>query len=159
MAKVIEEIRLVDQALPIGNFVGAWYPTYYEYGVNWASESTIPEEEWASTEYYKTAFAELLDFLVVGCYFPRITIEETEKVGAEWWMSTEGSAMVSMEVVNNVCPVYGSVLIDLFKNDRALLKQALTVVLDHTNGLYIYDLSHVESYKLWDDIREVLSNP
>ena len=46
-----------------------WYPTYYEYGVNWASESTIPEEEWASTEYYKTAFAELLDYLVVGCYF------------------------------------------------------------------------------------------
>ena len=67
--------------------------------------------------------------------------------------------MVSMEVVNNVCPVYGSVLIDLFKNDSALLKQALKVALEHTNGLYIYDLSHVESYQLWDDIREVLSNP
>ncbi|MCG8604192.1 family 10 glycosylhydrolase [bacterium] len=159
MKSLIGMIKEADPALPVGKFVGAWYPTYYEYGVNWASEQTIAEEDWAPSEYYKTAIAEMLDYLIVGCFFPRITIEETEEDGAEWWMSTEGSAMLSMDVVNNVCPVYGAILLELFKNDPARLKQALRTAMSHTNGLYLYDLSHIESYKLWDEIREVLSNP
>ncbi|MFQ5770764.1 MAG: alpha amylase family protein, partial [bacterium] len=156
--RLVEEIHKTDPTLPVGNFVGAWYPTYYEYGVNWASESHPSEEEWASRKYYETAIADLLDYLIVGCYFPRISMAEAEKVGAEWWMSVEGSAINSMEVVNKVCPVYASILVELFKSNSNEFKNALSVVLSQTNGLYIYDLSYVEKNNFWDEITEVLES-
>ena len=154
--RLINSVRSVDTAIPVANFVGAWYPTYYEYGVNWAGETNVPDEDWASRDYPKTALAEMFDYLVVGCFFPRITMEEAENADAEWWMSVEGSCIVSMEVVNGVCPVYGSLLVEQFADDGARFKTSLKTILNLTNGLYIYDLSYVEKYKYWDEIESVL---
>jgi uncharacterized lipoprotein YddW (UPF0748 family) len=159
MGRLTKDIKTIDPTLPVGNFVGAWYPTYYEYGVNWASETTLPDGDWASSNYSKTGIAELFNYLIVGCYFPRLTTEDSESVAAEWWMSVEGSAMISMDVVANACPVYASLLVDLFKSDGEKFKTAMTTVLNLTNGLYVYDTSSIERYGLWDEITEVLTTP
>ncbi len=156
LQRLVNEVNQLDPTLPIGLYVGAWYPTYYEYGLNWASEDNIVEEEWAPRQYYETAVAEMLNYLVVGCYFPRITTEESESVGAEWWMSVEGSALIAMEVVDQACPVYGSILVPLFGDDRERFKQALQTALAQTNGLYLYDLSAIMRYNYWDEIAGVL---
>ncbi|MFQ5864183.1 MAG: alpha amylase family protein [bacterium] len=154
--RLVKKVRDLDPTLPIGSFVGSWYPTYYEYGLNWASQSYIPEYDWAGRDYNKTAVADMLDHLTVGCYFPRITIEEAEEVGAEWWMSIEGAALISMEAVKNVCPVYAAVWAEQFKNQTDNFKLALETALELTNGLYIYDLSQIEKYQYWDEIASVL---
>ncbi len=154
--KLIEEVRKLDPTLPVGISAGAWYPTYHEYGLNWASETNLLEEEWAAREYYKTAVAEMLNYVVVGCYFPRVSIEESDEAGAEWWMSIEGSAMVAMEVVNSACPVYASVLVELYKDDPNKFKEALNTAISQTNGLYLYDLSYIERHKYWEEISDVL---
>ncbi|HEX9653905.1 MAG TPA: alpha amylase family protein [bacterium] len=156
LSRLTKEIKGIDPTLPIGNFVGGWYTTYYEYGVNWASEDNFPEGDWVSQDYQKTAIASLLNYLIVGCYYPRITTVESEQAGADWWMSIEGAAMVSMDVVSNVCPVYGAILVDLFKTDGEKFKSALTTVINLTNGLYVYDNSSIERYGLWDEIAAVL---
>lgn len=156
MRRLISMVRDSDPTLPIGNYVGGWYPTYYEYGVNWASENNLPEGEWASQDYYKTAVAGLFNYLIVGCYFPRITTADSENAGADWWMSVEGAAMISMDVVNNVCPVYAAILSDLYKTDSEKFKSALTTSLNLTNGLYVYDHSSIERYGLWDEISSIL---
>lgn len=157
MEKMIREIRDVDSTLPVGNFVGAWYPTYFEYGVNWASASNRPDGEWATENYNQTAIANLFSYEVVGCYFPRITTRDAELAGADWWMSVEGAAMISMDVIGNACPVYSSILVDLFKTDGEKFKSALTTALKLTNGLYIYDNSSIERFGLWDEIGAVLN--
>ncbi len=157
MEKLTKQIRNIDPTLPIGNFVGAWYPTYYEYGVNWAAENNQPQEEWASDEYNKTAIAELVNYMIVGCYFPRLTASDSEALGAEWWMSVEGSAMMAMDVIDNSCPVYAAILAELFKSDGEKFKSALTTVLNLANGLYVYDNSSIERYGYWDEITAVLN--
>lgn len=154
--KLIRKVREVNRDLPIGNFVGSWYPTYYEYGVNWASKNSTFDYEWTSPEYYESGIAELLDYLITACYFPRITMNEAEEIGAEWWMSIEGGASLSMETVKNVCPVYAAVWAFQFKDDSEKFEQALKTARKLTDGLYIYDLSHIEKYKYWDEIASVL---
>lgn len=154
--RLIDSVRQIDSSLPISNFVGAWYPTYYEYGVNWSSETNIPEEDWASRDYYKTALAELFDSLVVGCFFPRITIEEAENVNADWWMSVEGSSIVANEVVNGARPVYASIMAEQFKANGDEFKKAMETAANLTDGLYVYDFSQVEKHKFWDEIKVVL---
>jgi uncharacterized lipoprotein YddW (UPF0748 family) len=154
--RLVTKIRDLYPTLPIGSFVGSWYPTYYEYGVNWASQNYIPDFEWAKRDYNKTAVADMLDYLVVGCYFPRTTIEEAEAVGAEWWMSIEGGSLISMEVVQNVRPVYATVWVEQYKDNKNKFKMALETALKLTNGLYVYDLSQIEKYKYWNVIGSVL---
>ncbi len=159
MIRLITEIQQIDPTMPIGNFTGSWYPTYYEYGVNWASETSYPEANWAPPEYNKTAIAEKLNYSVVGCFFPRLTIQDAEQAGADWWMSVEGSATLSMEVVKQATPVYAAILVEQFKNNEELFKQSLQTALRLTNGLYVTDVSQIDKYEYWDEIRTVFGMP
>lgn len=54
----------------IGTYVGAWYATYYNEGVNWASRTYDPSltYSWATVDYKNYAYAEELDFIITGCY-------------------------------------------------------------------------------------------
>ena len=48
-------IHEVNPDILIGDYTGAWYPTYYQLGVNWASTQYNPAErypDWASENYY-----------------------------------------------------------------------------------------------------------
>ena len=154
--RLIDSVRSVDPAIPVANFVGAWYPTYYEYGVNWAGEANRPEEDWASRNYHKTAIAEMFNYLVVACFFPRTTMEEAENAGADWWMSVEGSSIIAREVIGQATPVHASLMVEQFKENADTFKKALRTALKLTDGLYVYDFSQIEKYKYWDELKEVL---
>lgn len=155
--RLTEAVRQVRPGLEVINYVGAWYPTYYEYGVNWSSPDYVVNEDWAGPDYPETSLLEYFDRLITKCYFPRVTIAEAEEVGAEWWISVEGAAMLSGEATNQEVPVYGAVLVELFKDDPERFKQALEAVLQNADGLCLYDLSYVEKYSYWDEIKEVLT--
>jgi len=154
--RMIEEVRKVDQSIPIGVMVGGWFPAYYEYGLNWASEETRLDYEWATDDYPSTGIAELFDYMVVGNFFPRVTMKEAEDIGAEWWMSVEGSIINATEVVNRVCPLYGSLLVEQFANNEEGFTQAMRTILEQTTGLHINDASGLEKHKLWDAVTNVL---
>lgn len=154
--RLIDTLRNIDTAIPVASFVGAWYPAYYEYGVNWASETNRPNEDWASSNYHKTAIAEMLDYLIAACFFPRVTMEEAENAGADWWMSIEGGSVIAQEVVSQVSPVHASVMVEQFKDNANTFKEALSTALKLTEGLYVYDFSQIEKYKYWDELRDVL---
>ena len=46
-------------------YTGAWYPTYFEVGVNWASRNYDVSKDfsWATPDYKNYGFAELTGFL------------------------------------------------------------------------------------------------
>jgi hypothetical protein len=155
MERMIEEVRNVT-SIPVGIMVGGWFPAYYEYGLNWASEETRIDYEWATDNYGNTGIADLFDYMVVGNFFPRITMDQAENVGAEWWMSVEGSITNATEVVNRVCPLYGCLLVEQFAEDEPGFKKAMSMILDKSTGLHITDVSAIERQNLWDTVRTVL---
>jgi hypothetical protein len=40
-----KRIKAINPDLVLGDYTGAWYPTYYYVGVNWASKKYNPAEE------------------------------------------------------------------------------------------------------------------
>jgi len=154
--RLVQTVRRIRPKLPVGDYVGAWYPTYYEYGVNWASPKYLPPYEWALPVYHETGYADLLDYLAVGCYFPRITLAEAKRDTANWWESVEGAARIAEAVVMAACPVYASIYAEDFKSSGERFGQALRLALLLTEGLKIFDLSQIEKYRYWDEIAEAL---
>jgi len=155
-----------------GDYAGSWFPTYYEVGVNWASEKYYPRYDWAREDYYKTGYAELLDFFCSGYYFQEVTKAELAALkddispqrweaamgeGNEYWYSVEGAAEMSMKVVKGVTPVYGSLYLQQYKEDSQQFIKAMKMVLAKTDGLMLFDLVYVEQYGWWDVIQTTLT--
>lgn len=156
-----------------GDYAGSWYLSYYELGVNWASEKYKPNFDWATEDYNETGYAELLDFLCSGLYFYEITKEEVEskdmidasklteagmKLGKNVWYSVEGAGELVKKVTMNAVPVYGSLYVEQYKGEPERFKKAVKMALDKTDGVMIFDLVHIENYNLWEDLKEVLKN-
>ncbi|WLD93066.1 alpha amylase family protein [Alkalihalobacillus sp. AL-G] len=143
-----------DPSLFFSTYVGAWYPLYYSEGVNWASKTYQPDYEWASPDYGKTGYAEVLDFLMTGNYFSQVTREEAVAVGNPDWYSVEGSADIAMDVVNEATFVYGSLYLAQYKGDPEQFRKGLRAVMDKTHGIMLFDLVYFEQYGWWDILYE-----
>ena len=167
----------VKQCRPEATFstyVGAWYPSYYELGVNWASRDFDPSQdyEWADSSYAETGYAESLDLLFAGCYFYPVTIaeaegyEKTQKANQEAGMESvikpyhtvEGSARLAKRVTRNKIPVYGSLYVQQYKDreNPAQFRKAIQMILRETDGIMIFDLVHLELFGWWDEVSSVL---
>jgi uncharacterized lipoprotein YddW (UPF0748 family) len=166
-----ERIKKISPKIAFADYVGSWYPLYYDVGVNWASDKyyTHKDYEWADSSYYHTGYAQYLDFLFVGNYFYDVTKEEAVKSHTPspdsakapdyfWWYSVEGSADIATKAVDNVIPVYGSLWVHQYleKEDHLQFVRAMQAALKKTDGLMIFDVSEIDEADCWRNIREVL---
>ena len=171
-----KELEEIKPEIDFVTYAGAWYPSYFELGVNWASETYNPAEEydWALPQYYQTGYAEQLDFLFTGNYFYRVTIAEADsanrmipKVNPEAGLeeeiksyhTVEGSAKVTGKVIQGKIPVYGSLYVQQYKDkdDPEQFSRAIRMLLRETDGIMIFDLVHIDSFDWWELLRETFS--
>ena len=71
MTDARDAVKAVDENVGFGVYVGAWYGSYYENGVNWASpryNTSAYYSSWATSEYKDYGFADLCDVLLLGAY-------------------------------------------------------------------------------------------
>jgi hypothetical protein len=140
--------------------VGAWYPEYSPEGANWASKSFHPEGrfDWASPEYYKTGYADSIDFLVPNCYGKKLYMNEAGN-GTDYWWTVQGGARMANEAVKEACYLYAGIYVADYKGRPEDFKSALRIALDETNGVKIFDLSQIEEYGWWPILKEVFRRP
>ena len=158
-----------------GDYTGAWYPTYYEVGVNWASNKyDVAKDypEWATKKYQQYGYAELLDLYSSGCYFYEVTkkeVADSNSIKAARteagmsnqkapWYSVEGSAEMAMKITMNAAPLLGSVYVDQYKQNSEQFTNAMQMCLDKTNGLMIFDLVHIVEKNWWNTIKNLQKN-
>lgn len=148
-------------------YTGAWYPSYYEVGVNFASKDYDPSKdfEWATPEYKNLGYAELIDLYTTGNYYTDITIEESRNnPNTVWnetdsqghsgsWYCVEGSCEHLREIMgkNNVL---GGVLVDQLYFDTTRLPRAIEMNLRASDGLMIFDIVHIINKNLWKEVEE-----
>ena len=163
MEKARGAIKSVNPSISFGTYTGAWYPTYFEVGVNFASKDYDPsvDFDWASPTYMNTGYAELFDLYAVGNYYTTITKEEYMENNPEIqnetdllaqqniWFCVEGSNEKLKTVLGNN-PFYGGVLASQFYDNPEGLTASITMNLATSDGLMIFDIVHIIEKNLWE---------
>ena len=171
------ELKAINPDLVIGDYTGAWYPTYYQVGANWASQNYDPSkvEEynfWASEDYHKTGYAEQLDVYMTGLYYTLITKDDVDRatgvVGQRteagmdnsltYCYSVEGGAEIAKEITMGVVPVIGSIYVEQYLGDFAPFGPAVEQALKSTDGVMIFDIVHLNKHHLWDVLENAMKS-
>ena len=140
--ELINEKKVEKPNLKLSAYVGSWYEAYWQNGVNWASPDFrydarlgFPETSIYTDEYYKTAYLQYLDFLMIGTYFK--TDKEVNKY------ITLGNILTNGQV-----PIYGSMSMpDLIPEQQA---EVFGASLRNSAGLMIFDHCYVQ----WDSFTQ-----
>lgn len=139
------------------SYVGSWYPIYgNDVGVNWASEKHKVEYPWASKNYGATGYAELIDVLYVGLYYPHNTEAEAERAGTSRWRSVEGAARLARKVTRGATVVHGVINYGDDALSTEKLASGTRIVKEETAGVSIFESSHVRRRNMWSVLEEVL---
>jgi uncharacterized lipoprotein YddW (UPF0748 family) len=138
-------------------YVGSWYPLYYHEGVNWASETYRTDLAWASPDYYRSAYADELDFIMTGCYYPEVYIEEaTANRRPAYWYSVEGAIDMSLEAINSRIPVVASLFLKDYEGNLEQFHNAVRLCRERTHGVMLFDAVYLEKYGWWQNMSSVL---
>lgn len=171
--KARQAVKSVKPNVDFGVYVGAWYATYYQMGVNWASQDYDPFNDpelrfdWAYPEYNKTGYAEQLDLLMTGNYFTQLMINDNPaSAGMKYhWWSVEGSIKGTKYITRNKVELYGSMdLGNIAWPNKEAISRTMKYILDNTSGgLMLFDLCHIYAPQynmlkqpLWDAVSEGL---
>lgn len=166
------ELKEINPDLQIGDYTGAWYPTYNQVGVNWASKEYDPsvDFDWATPEYKNTAYAELLDIYMTGLYYSYITKEDIDnatqtkgqsseaglKLDLTYCYSVEGGAELAKEITRGVVPVVGSIYVEQYLGEMEKFAPAVKQAIKSTGGVMVFDISHLDKHHLWDELESVM---
>lgn len=167
MALARKEVKAANPNVSFGTYTGAWYPSYYEVGVNFASNQYDPSKDfdWATSDYQKYGYAELIDLYATGNYYTDISIEEYKKNNRSIWNETDSQAQSgTWYCVEGSCQhlrqilkgnkFMGGILVDQFYDNPAKLSQTIEMNLRRSDGLMVFDIVHIISKNLWKEVEE-----
>ncbi len=165
-------LKKINPNLVIGDYTGAWYPTYNQLGVNWASTAYDPSADfdWATPTYYRTGYAELLDVYMTGLYYSYITKADIDRaIGVSgqngeaglqlaliYCYSVEGGAELAREITCGVVPVVGSIYVEQYIGEMEKFPLAVEQSLKSTGGVMVFDISHLDKHRLWDELEKAM---
>lgn len=167
MAKARKAVKSVNPEVSFGAYTGAWYPSYFEVGVNFASKHYDPSKDfdWATPEYKNTGYAELMDLFTVGNYYTTVTKEEYLKDAPEIknetdlqaqssiWYCVEGSNENLRKIMGDN-KFLGGILADQFYENHEGLTESIKMNLKESDGLMIFDIVHIINKDMWNAVEK-----
>lgn len=167
MEKAKQEVKSVNPDISFGTYTGAWYPSYFEVGVNFASKEYDPSKDydWATAEYKNNGYAELMDLYTVGNYYTTITKEDYLEKNPEiknetdmWaqsgtWYCVEGSNEKLRSIMGDN-EFLGGILVDQFYDNPEGLTESIKMNLKTSDGLMVFDIVHIIEKNLWSYVEE-----
>ena len=152
--KAAGKAHSVNPDIKFGVYVGAWYSSYYESGVNWASPKYNCKQEysWADASYQAAGFADLLDYIFLGAYAGTTGIHGS----SEWTM--EGFCKLGGKRLAGAVPYAAGPDIGNgsgFENggQGKLMPDIVSTCISNADGLFIFDLCHIKMYDYWSDLK------
>ena len=165
-----EELKAVKPGLKFGAYTGAWYPSYFEVGVNWASNTYDPSQDfaWATPEYKNYGYAELLDIFTNGNYYWNVTVDEYRRsnglhknetdseMSKGDHLSVEGGCRYSRRLLGSR-PFFGGMYVEDYKRDTTRFKRAVEMNLRESDGLMVFDIVHIINRDWWGPLQRAVS--
>lgn len=167
-----KELKAINPNLIIGDYTGAWYPTYNQVGVNWASQDYDPSKDfdWATPTYKNTGYAELLDIYMTGLYYSYITKADVDaatgvkgqsteaglKLDLTYCYSVEGGAELAKKVTCGKVPVVGSIYVEQYIGEMEKFPRAVVQSIKSTGGVMVFDVVHLGKHSLWKALEDAM---
>lgn len=139
ISSIRETVSRSSKNVLLVDYVGGWYPDYWQVGVNWASPEYDPsnEYEWATLSYKTSGYAHLLDFLSPGLYYSHIAINDALADNLEEFYSIEGGIdMVKRITRGDTGIITGLYYPNLYEKQR--FRAAVQMSLERTQGVMIF---------------------
>lgn len=166
-----DSIKAIKPDMMLGNYTGAWYPSYYEVGVNWASKNYDPSKDfdWATPEYKNYALYELFDLYTNGNYYVDVTLDELRAHGNRIKNETDSEYSVGEHLcVEGGCEYsrkllgdgkfYGGLYVEQYYNNPQQFQRAVEMNLKKSDGLMVFDLCHIIHKNWFDILAEAVKN-
>ncbi|WFR55103.1 GNAT family N-acetyltransferase [Anaerocolumna sp. AGMB13025] len=153
--KVRELLERIKKPVQFLDYTGSWYPLYYQVGANWASKQyqAVQYPRINPETYKETGYAESLDGLLSGFYYPYVTEAEAKAADQPaYWYSVEGSANIAYQVTENTVPVIGSLFLDQYRENPSSMKKAVAMCFQKSEGCMLFDLSYLADNDWWSYI-------
>lgn len=149
----IEKARDVVNRHPgriLGDYVGGWYSTYWEVGVNWAAEGYDPagDYDWAPPGYKETGYAQLLDYLSPGVYYSAVRKSEAP-AGTD---SIESGIELVRKVTRGSVPLAVGLYVPNINSDAGF-EDAVRLCIEQGGGVMIFSHTSLEKSNRWDAAR------
>lgn len=146
---VVHLVHTLRPRVAVGMYVGAWYPVYYNEGVNWASPAVHPPYPWIGEEWVRSGLAPLLDYLMIGLYYRPVTVWDALRRHLDPTLTVQGGAILGRSLVHRATPVIGALLVSLYAHDPQELTRAVRVSQGVTGGTMLFDLVYLTRDRLW----------
>jgi len=147
-------VRTKRPGAKIGVYVGSWYKTYYTVGVNWASDEFAPGYDWMSPAYNTSGYAHLLDWVATGCYHPIATRDQAKNAGLDDSYTVQAAAELANQAIGDMAFHYAGLYVVDYKGSPEAFLEAIQAARTYSQGVMIFDLSHLEEYAWWNVLDE-----
>ena len=159
MEKARLAVKTVNPEIKFGVYVGGWYSTYYEVGVNWASPSfdVSQKYKWASKDYKKYGYADIMDHILIGAYASPLRVTGTN----EWTM--QGFCLLAKEKIKNDCPIVAggpdvgnwdaNNQVSQDQENQAIVN-SVKACMDVCDGYFLFDMIHLKLAGQWQFAKE-----
>ena len=152
------QLKEINPRLLIGDYTGAWYPTYYYVGVNWASPNydTSSKFSWATKKYMNYGYADLMDQMLIGAYASPTRVYGT----TEWTM--QGFCLLAKERTMGACPmVAGGPDVGNWdaedkvpqEEENRAITASVAACINACDGYFLFDMIHLKKADQWSYVK------
>ncbi len=155
IVKARARVKSVNAEIIFGVYVGAWYSSYYEYGVNWASprfDAAASYSAWATSEYNTFGYADHLDYLLLGAYAPANRIYGSGEWSVQGFCSNAATLLMG-DVAFAGGPDVGNWEVPEGTDVRQAVTNSVDAAIHVSDGYFLFDLIHVKKYDYWNELR------
>ena len=158
MEKARAAVKSVNPSVKFGVYVGGWYASYYDVGVNWASPNydTSSKFSWATKKYMNYGYADLMDQMLIGAYASPTRVYGT----TEWTM--QGFCLLAKERTMGACPmVAGGPDVGNWDADDKVPQEeenraitaSVAACINACDGYFLFDMIHLKKADQWSYVK------
>ncbi|HET6645203.1 MAG TPA: alpha amylase family protein [Fimbriimonadales bacterium] len=151
-------IKTVNPKLTVGSYVGAGWETYYEVGVNFATDEAEPPYPWALDEYGLAGYAGYLDFLMPGCFYKVAREVDPGVQPGRSRFTVEGGAKLTTGLAGDSTFVYPALYGLDWEGNPDGLRKAIETCRRIGRGIMIFDAVYVIKNDWWDLFAKEFAN-
>jgi len=142
-------IKRTNPKLTVGSYVGAGWETYYEVGVDYATDNPIAPYSWADEEYGLSGYAGYCDYLMTGCFY-KVAKEIDPGVGAgRERFTVEGGAKLTAALAGKSTYVLPSLYGLDWEGNEAGLRDAIATCRKYGSGMMFFDAIYLIRNNWW----------